>query len=61
VPLAPADFVKNRMIKTSNPPPEDAPAPGMLKGPYSVPTYGTILEDGYLYLTLEVSDLLSTP
>jgi nitrite reductase/ring-hydroxylating ferredoxin subunit len=60
VPLAPADFVKNRMIKSSNPTPEDAPAPGLVKGPYSVATYGTTLEDGYLYLTLEVSDLLST-
>jgi 3-phenylpropionate/trans-cinnamate dioxygenase ferredoxin subunit len=63
VPLAPADFVKNRMIKTSNPPPEEtnAPAPGMIKGPYTVPTYGTMLEDGYVYLTLEISDLLAAP
>jgi 3-phenylpropionate/trans-cinnamate dioxygenase ferredoxin subunit len=58
VPLAPADFVKNRMISTSNPAP-DAPTPGMIKGPYTVPTYSTTLEDGYLYLTLEISDLLS--
>jgi 3-phenylpropionate/trans-cinnamate dioxygenase ferredoxin subunit len=63
VPMAPADFVKNRMIATSNPPPADAeaPLPGMLKGPYTVPTYRTTLEDGYLYLTLEVSDLLASP
>ena len=59
VPMAPADFVKNRMIVTSNPPPEDAPAPGMVKGPYSVPTYRTTLEDGYLYLTVEISDLVA--
>jgi nitrite reductase/ring-hydroxylating ferredoxin subunit len=59
VPLAPADFVKNRMIVTSNPPAEDAPAPGMLKGPYSVPTYRTTLEDGYLYLTVDISDLVA--
>ena len=59
VPLAPADFVKNRMIQTSNPP--DPPAPGMIEGPYTVPTYATVLEDGYLYLTLEISDLLGTP
>ena len=59
VPLAPADFVKNRMIVTSNPPAEDAPAPGMVKGPYSVPTYRTTLEDGYLYLTVEISDLIA--
>ena len=64
VPLAPADFVKNRMVATSNPPPSEhveAPAPGMLKGPYSVPTFSTTLEDGFLYLTLEVSDLLNAP
>jgi 3-phenylpropionate/trans-cinnamate dioxygenase ferredoxin subunit len=59
VPLAPADFVKNRMIVTSNPPIEDAPAPGMVKGPYSVPTYRATLEDGYLYLTVEISDLMA--
>ena len=60
VPLAPADFVKNRMVKTSNPPvQDDAPTPGMVKGPFTVPTYHTTLEDGYLYLTLEVSDLLA--
>ena len=60
VPLAPADFVKNRMIKTSNPPP-DAPSPGMVPGPYSVATYSTSLEDGYLYLTVEIADLLAAP
>jgi 3-phenylpropionate/trans-cinnamate dioxygenase ferredoxin subunit len=56
VPEAPADFVKNRMIETAN-----APAPGMVPGPYSVPTYHTTLEDGYLYLTLDITDLLSAP
>jgi 3-phenylpropionate/trans-cinnamate dioxygenase ferredoxin subunit len=63
VPLAPADFVKNRMIATSNPEPDaaDAPAPGMVKGPYTVSTFRTTLEDGYLYLTLEISDLLASP
>jgi 3-phenylpropionate/trans-cinnamate dioxygenase ferredoxin subunit len=60
VPLAPADFVKNRMITTSNPTDAEAPSPGMLKGPYTVPTYQTTLEDGYLYLTLEISDLLTS-
>jgi 3-phenylpropionate/trans-cinnamate dioxygenase ferredoxin subunit len=60
VPLAPADFVKNRMIATSNPPLLDdakPPTPGMVQGPYTVATYRTTLEDGYLYLTLEISDL----
>jgi 3-phenylpropionate/trans-cinnamate dioxygenase ferredoxin subunit len=62
VPLAPADFVKNRMITTSNPTPDsEAPSPGMVKGPYTVPTFRTTLEDGYLYLTLEISDLLAAP
>lgn len=63
VPLAPADFVKNRMIATANPPPEESepPAPGMLPGPYSVPTYRTTVEDGYLYLTVEITDLLAAP
>jgi nitrite reductase/ring-hydroxylating ferredoxin subunit len=69
VPEAPADFVKNRMIALANPSPADvqvehdvaadAPAPGMLKGPYSVPTYRTTLEDGYLYVTLEIGDLVA--
>ncbi len=54
--LAPADFVKNRMIETANP-----PTPGMVEGPYSVPTYHTTLEDGYLYLTVDISDLLAAP
>jgi nitrite reductase/ring-hydroxylating ferredoxin subunit len=58
VPLAPADFVKNRMVETVNPAP--SPAPGMVEGPYHVPTYATTIEDGYLYLTLEISDLLAT-
>jgi nitrite reductase/ring-hydroxylating ferredoxin subunit len=49
VPMAPADFVKNRMI-----------GPGLVEGPYKVPTYGTVLEDGYLYLTLDIADLLNT-
>jgi nitrite reductase/ring-hydroxylating ferredoxin subunit len=61
IPMAPADFVKNRMIKTANPESQEAPAPGMVKGPYSVPTYRTTLEDGFLYLTLEISDLLAAP
>jgi 3-phenylpropionate/trans-cinnamate dioxygenase ferredoxin subunit len=63
VPQAPADFVKNRMIATANPAPDDAEAPaqGMVKGPYNVPTYRTTLEDGFLYVTLEVSDLLAPP
>jgi hypothetical protein len=33
----------------------------MVKGPYSVPTYRAVLEDGLLYLTLEISDLLASP
>jgi 3-phenylpropionate/trans-cinnamate dioxygenase ferredoxin subunit len=56
--VAPPDRVKNRLIVTANPrPDENPPAPGMVKGPYTVPTYRTSVEDGYLYLTLEISDL----
>jgi nitrite reductase/ring-hydroxylating ferredoxin subunit len=57
VPMAPSDFVKNRMITTANPK-EQAPAAGLVKGPFSVPTYRTTLEDGLLYLTVDIADLL---
>ena len=57
LPVAEPDRVKNRMIVTANTQP---PAEGMVKGPYSVPTYQTVVDDGYLYLTVELSDLLAT-
>jgi len=61
LPVAEPDRVKNRMILTANGPgpaaPGEPPAPGMVKGPYTVPTYQTSVDDGYLYLTLEVADL----
>jgi 3-phenylpropionate/trans-cinnamate dioxygenase ferredoxin subunit len=72
LPVAAADRVKNRMIETANPSPVEAvigprppelpdapPEPGMLRGPYTVPTYQTVVDDGYLYLTVELSDLLA--
>jgi len=83
VPVAMPDRVKNPLIKTANPKPEqpavsttrqetageadappaddpDAPAPGMVKGPYAVETYPVSVEDGYLYLVVDVVDVAST-
>ena len=37
----------------------DAPAPGMVKGPYAVETYPVTVEDGYLYLVVDVVDVAS--
>jgi len=57
--VAPPDSVKNRMIVTANPPPsEDAPpTPGMVKGPYTVPTYPVSVDDGFLYVVIDIADL----
>jgi 3-phenylpropionate/trans-cinnamate dioxygenase ferredoxin subunit len=55
LPLAELDRVKNRMIVTAN---TDAPEPGMVKGPYTVPTFQTVVDDGLLYLTVELADLV---
>ena len=60
LPLAEPDRVKNRMIVTANTTPEPPPAEGMVKGPYSVPTYQTVVDEGFLYLTVELTDLLAT-
>jgi 3-phenylpropionate/trans-cinnamate dioxygenase ferredoxin subunit len=72
LPTAPDDRVKNPMIKditvhskqaaaaaTEAPPSDDpdAPAPGMVKGPYAVETYQVAVEDGYLYLIVDVADV----
>lgn len=35
----------------------EAPAPGMVKGPYAVETYPVTVEDGYLYLVVDVTDV----
>ena len=59
LPVAAPDAVKNRLIATANPPPAedpDAPAPGMVKGPYNVETYGVSVEGEYLYLVVDVVD-----
>jgi hypothetical protein len=91
MPTATLDSVKNRMIVTANPPPEDpaaplgrradrtaaadavaaaadivtddpdAPAPGMVKGPYAVETYPVTIEGGYLYLVVDVVDVAASP
>jgi len=38
----------------------DAPAPGMVKGPYAVETFPVAVEDGYLYLVVDVVDVASS-
>ena len=38
----------------------EAPAPGMVKGPYAVETYPVNVEGGYLYLVVDVVDVAST-
>jgi nitrite reductase/ring-hydroxylating ferredoxin subunit len=67
LPSAPPDVVKNLQIQTANPPrigtaatedaDPEAPAPGMVKGPYAVETYQVAIEEGNLYLVLDVADL----
>ena len=70
LPHAAPDTVKNPLIATANaafpagdgspetPSADDpeAPAPGMVKGPYTVETYGVSVEDGQLYLVVDVVD-----
>ena len=72
LPVAAADAVKNRLIATANPPPAppeqpsadppaedpDAPAPGLIKGPYAVETFPVAVENGYLYLVVDVVDVV---
>ena len=35
----------------------EAPAPGMVKGPYTVETYPVSVEGGYLYLVIDLADV----
>jgi nitrite reductase/ring-hydroxylating ferredoxin subunit len=46
----------------ATPPAEDpdAPAPGMVKGPYAVETFPVSVESGYLYLVVDVVDVASS-
>lgn len=37
----------------------EAPAPGMVKGPYAVETFPVSVESGYLYLVVDVVDVAS--
>jgi nitrite reductase/ring-hydroxylating ferredoxin subunit len=39
----------------------EAPAPGMVKGPYAVETYPVNVEGGYLYLVVDVVDVAASP
>jgi 3-phenylpropionate/trans-cinnamate dioxygenase ferredoxin subunit len=60
LPVAPSDSVKNRMITVADAATgeEAPPAPGMVKGPYTVPTYEVTVDNGLLYLVIDVADLL---
>jgi 3-phenylpropionate/trans-cinnamate dioxygenase ferredoxin subunit len=65
VPAAPTE-AETRATHTDGPdavlPVEDpdAPAPGMVKGPYAVETFPVSVEGGYLYLVVDVVDV-ATP
>ena len=39
----------------------EAPAPGMVKGPYAVETFPVTVEGGYLYLVVDVVDVAASP
>ena len=39
----------------------EAPAPGMVKGPYAVETFPVSVEGGYLYLVVDVVDVAANP
>jgi len=39
----------------------EAPAPGMVKGPYAVETFPVAVEGGYLYLVVDVVDVAASP
>ena len=39
----------------------EAPAPGMVKGPYAVETFPVSVEGGYLYLVVDVVDVAASP
>lgn len=49
----------NLPLATTEDPSDDAeaPAPGMVKGPYTVATFQVSVEKGRLYLVVDVADL----
>jgi len=53
----------DRVGPAEAPPAEDpeAPAPGMVKGPYAVETFPVTVEGGYLYLVVDVVDVAASP
>ncbi|MFN8526023.1 MAG: Rieske 2Fe-2S domain-containing protein [Chloroflexota bacterium] len=68
MPVATLDRVKNPMIETVNSAIEeaaaapiegdpDAPAPGMVKGPYTAETFPVAVEEGFLYLVMDVVEV----
>ena len=58
MPRGGAGPVKNPHDRDGQPGRPEAPQEGMVKGPYSVPTYQTVVDDGNLYLTVELADLV---
>ena len=65
-PPDPTDVLVPRAERTgaAEPPPAEdpeAPAPGMVKGPYAVETFPVTVEGGYLYLVVDVVDVAASP
>jgi len=64
-PPDPAEVLGTRAERTgaADPPADDpeAPAPGMVKGPYAVETFPVTVEGGYLYLVVDVVDVAASP
>ena len=70
-PVAADDAVKIKSVVATRPAPAadeapvddaaaedpEAPAPGMVKGPYVVESFPVSVEDGYLYLIVDVADV----
>ncbi len=64
-PPDPTEVLGTRAERTgeADTPAEDpeAPAPGMVKGPYAVETFPVTVEGGYLYLVVDVVDVAASP
>ena len=69
-PVAAEDTVKIKTVVAGKPAPAadeppardpEAPAPGMVKGPYVVETFPVSVEGGYLYLVIDVADVAASP
>ena len=65
-PPDPTEVLGTRAERTGAPEPPladdpEAPAPGMVKGPYAVETFPVTVEGGYLYLVVDVVDVAASP